>query len=100
MAVNLTAVQLDEATTVAAPKGLNFVPLHRRESTSNYIRGVQISIRKLSPNEAEEVRQEVTRVLKKYPPPPPPFIMTRCEGADPNRLWMHFIVITIVLHLL
>lgn len=63
--VNLTGKELDEACTAVLAKGLNFAPTPTSTPTLQVISGVERAITGLPVDAAEEVRSEVSRVLKR-----------------------------------
>ncbi|XP_071452179.1 uncharacterized protein [Hetaerina americana] len=67
--INLTDTELDEPTLSVLSKGLNFAPAPRSIPYTDFIGGIEQAVRKLPGEAAEEVRNEVTMVLKRALPP-------------------------------
>ncbi|XP_046395026.1 uncharacterized protein LOC124162506 [Ischnura elegans] len=62
--VNLTDERIDEGTFSVLSKGLNFAPAPRNIPFGDIIGGVEEAIRKLPSDAAEEVRSDISHVLK------------------------------------
>ncbi|XP_046396739.1 uncharacterized protein LOC124163714 [Ischnura elegans] len=82
--VNLSEEVLDEPSQSVLSKGLNFATVPRTIPYADIIGGIEQAIRKLSNEEAEEVRGEVTMVLKRAELPKSN--ITRDERAALHRL--------------
>ncbi|XP_046382277.1 uncharacterized protein LOC124153222 [Ischnura elegans] len=67
--VNLTDMTLDESTTEVLAKGLNFAITPRDIPRETIITEVESGIRKLPKTVADEVREDVARVLRSAKPP-------------------------------
>ncbi|XP_046406218.1 uncharacterized protein LOC124171124 [Ischnura elegans] len=67
--VNLTDMTLNESTTEVLAKGLNFAITPRDIPRETIITEVESGIRKLPKTVADEVREDVTRVLRSAKPP-------------------------------
>lgn len=67
--INLSKVELDQATTEVLSKGLNFAMAPKRIPAEEVICGVEIAIRDLPKPEAEVIRQDVSSILRHSSPP-------------------------------
>ncbi|XP_071446166.1 uncharacterized protein [Hetaerina americana] len=79
LVVNLTDQTIDETTSWVLAKGLNFAPAPRTIPYSDIIGSIEQAVRKLPGDSAEEVRNEISLVLKRAVPPKPN--VTREERA-------------------
>ncbi|XP_046397983.1 uncharacterized protein LOC124164734 [Ischnura elegans] len=69
--VNLTDLHIDDATTSVLAKGLNFAITPRDIPREKIITEVETGIRKLPRLVADEIREDVARVLRNAKPPKP-----------------------------
>ncbi|XP_071450120.1 uncharacterized protein [Hetaerina americana] len=65
LVINLTGTEIDESTSLVLAKGLNFAPTPRSIPYLDIVGSIEQAIRKLPQEEAEEVRGEVSMVLKR-----------------------------------
>ncbi|XP_046398173.1 uncharacterized protein LOC124164978 [Ischnura elegans] len=82
--VNLANITLDDATTAVLAKGLNFAITPRDIPRERFITEVESGIRKLPKPVADEIREDVARVLRRAKPPKPN--ITLKERAALNAL--------------
>ncbi|XP_071449226.1 uncharacterized protein [Hetaerina americana] len=71
LVINLTGTEIDESTSLVLAKGLNFAPTPRSIPYLDIVGSIEQAIRKLPQEEAEEVRGEVSMVLKRAVVPKP-----------------------------
>ncbi|XP_046998339.1 uncharacterized protein LOC124613666 [Schistocerca americana] len=67
--VHLSSEVVDEAAVSVLAKGLNFATIPKRMPVEEIISTVEVSLFRLPKVQAEEVRQDASRVLRKAKPP-------------------------------
>ncbi|XP_046409073.1 uncharacterized protein LOC124173954 [Ischnura elegans] len=75
--INLSQVNLSDSATSILSKGLNFAIAPRSIPKEEIITGVENALRKLRKSEADEIREEVSHIIRKARPPKPN--LTRAE---------------------
>ncbi|XP_046393594.1 uncharacterized protein LOC124161325 [Ischnura elegans] len=69
--VNLTDLNLDNATSSILAKGLNFALAPRAIPQEKFISEIESVVRRLPKTDADEIREDVARVLRAAKPPKP-----------------------------
>ncbi|XP_046405042.1 uncharacterized protein LOC124170364 [Ischnura elegans] len=79
---NIAGIQLSDAATSVLAKGLNFAFSPRHIPVEDIITGVEVALRKLPHQDAEEIRQDVANVLTKSKPPRPNLPLDQRRALD------------------